>query len=620
MRLVIILAILCATNCRGHQENRNCSASCGNIQDIHYPFRLTGDPNSSTCGLSTYELACQNNRTILNLNSHKYFVLSITYTNFSMRILDPGLQNTKTPFPLHDLKPQDLSRRYHLLRRRFNSPAAFLSCTNPANSSSYLKSEVKSEDSSFSYVLVGEHVDVGKIEDSCSITGAAWFSTSVFPYQRHRGNMSLGQIHDALAYGFELSWLPLNCSAVCGKKHCRIEDNNTIACVASRLASNSNSMPLLHKCEIFGSFLVVLVILATFGIYFLNKKRKEQLKIERFLDDYKALKPARYLYADIKKITNKFSEKLGEGTYGTVYKGKLSHDVFVAVKVLNNSKGDGEEFINEVSTIGSTHHVNVVRLVGYCADGFHRALIYEYLVNDSLEKFICSPNEKNFIGWEKLRQIALGIAKGIEYLHQGCDQRILHFDIKPTNILLDQNLNPKISDFGQAKLCSKEKSIVSMTNARGTMGYIAPEVFSRNFGNVSYKSDVYSFGMLLLEMVGGRNKSDVEVGSSEMTGQDYFPEWIHNIMNKGEEEIEIEIEKEGSDSKIARKLTIVGLWCIQWYPVDRPSIKVVIQMIEAEEPPSVPPNPFGSTHPSCARASKPGKMFTSGLEIITESE
>nr|GMC66955.1 rust resistance kinase Lr10-like [Ipomoea batatas] len=281
MKLLIILAILCATNCRGHQENRNCSASCGNIQDIHYPFRLTGDPNS--CGLSTYELACQNNRTILNLNSHKYFVLSITYTNFSMRILDPGLQNTSSPFPLYDLKPQDLSRRYHLLRRRFNSPAAFLSCTNPANSSSYVKSEVKSEDSSFSYVLVGEHVDVGKIEDSCSVTGAAWFSTSVFPYQRHRGNMSLGQIHDALAYGFELSWLPLNCSAVCGKKHCRIEDNNTIACF--RLASNSNSMPLLHKCEIFGSFLVVLVILATFGIYFLNKKRKEQLKIESVSPD-----------------------------------------------------------------------------------------------------------------------------------------------------------------------------------------------------------------------------------------------------------------------------------------------------------------------------------------------
>ncbi|RVW33869.1 Rust resistance kinase Lr10 [Vitis vinifera] len=125
-----------------------------------------------------------------------------------------------------------------------------------------------------------------------------------------------------------------------------------------------------------------------------------------------------------------------------------------------------------------------------------------------------------------------GIAKGIEYLHQGCDQRILHFDIKPHNILLDHNFNPKISDFGLAKLCSKEQSAVSMTVARGTIGYIAPEVLSKNFRNVSYKSDVYSFGMLLLEMVGGRKNIDVSV---ESTSQVYFPEWIYNHLDIGEE-------------------------------------------------------------------------------------
>ncbi|GMN19784.1 hypothetical protein TIFTF001_042924 [Ficus carica] len=119
------------------------------------------------------------------------------------------------------------------------------------------------------------------------------------------------------------------------------------------------------------------------------------------------------------------------------------------------------------------------------------------------------PDTDCFLGWKNLQDIALGIAKGIQYLRQGCDQRILHFDIKPHNVLLDHNFTPRISDFGLAKLCSKDRSIVSMTNARGTMGYIAPEVFSRNFGNVSYKSDVYSFGMLLLEMVGGRKITDV---------------------------------------------------------------------------------------------------------------
>ncbi|RVX01851.1 Rust resistance kinase Lr10 [Vitis vinifera] len=172
------------------------------------------------------------------------------------------------------------------------------------------------------------------------------------------------------------------------------------------------------------------------------------------------------------------------------------------------------------------------------------------------------------LGWEKLQDIAIGIAKGIEYLHQGCDQRILHFDIKPHNILLDENFNPKISDFGLAKLCSKDQSAVSMTVARGTMGYIAPEVLSRNFGNASYKSDVYSFGMLLLEMVGGRKNIDVTME----TNQVYFPEWVYNQLDQGED-VHIRIEEEG-DIKIAKKLTIVGLWCIQWYPIDRPSMKL----------------------------------------------
>ncbi|KAK6925970.1 Protein kinase domain [Dillenia turbinata] len=342
---------------------------------------------------------------------------------------------------------------------------------------------------------------------------------------------------------------------------------------------------------VLGSVILVMVVAALYHVHRSKKLDKQsQLKIEKFLEDYRALKPARYSYADIKRITDHFKDKLGEGAYGTVYKGKLSDEVFVAIKTLNSATGDGEEFINEVGTMGRIHHVNVVRLVGYCADGFRRALVYEYLPNGSLENFTSSTNSgKHLFGWEKLEDIALGIAKGIEYLHQGCDQRILHFDIKPHNILLDHNLNPKISDFGQAKLCSKEKSYVSMTAARGTIGYIAPEVFSRNFGNVSCKSDVYSFGMLLLEMVGGRKVDSVE----EVISHTYFPEWVYNHLDRsGELGIQI---KNDRHAQIAKKLTIVGLWCIQWYPVDRPSMRVVVKMLEGEgDGMIVPPNPFGS--------------------------
>ncbi|KAK5834648.1 hypothetical protein PVK06_010324 [Gossypium arboreum] len=245
--------------------------------------------------------------------------------------------------------------------------------------------------------------------------------------------------------------------------------------------------------------------------------------------------------------------------------GRLSSDVLVAVKILNNFKGNGEEFINEVGSMGKIHHVNVTRLVGFCADGYDRAL-----------------------------DITIGVAKGIEYLHQGCEQRILHFDIKPHNILRDHNFNPKISDFGLAKLCSKEQSAISMTKTRGTMGYIAPEVLSHNFGKVSYKSDVYSFGMLLVEMVGRRKNIDVTV---ENTSQVYFPEWAYDRLDKGEE-FEIRIEDD-APTGITKKLMIVRLWCIQWYPVDRPSMTVVVQMLEgALDILTKPPNPFASTDPT----------------------
>ncbi|KAL6321126.1 hypothetical protein AAG906_012898 [Vitis piasezkii] len=276
------------------------------------------------------------------------------------------------------------------------------------------------------------------------------------------------------------------------------------------------------------------------------------------------------------------------------------HMRFCCSKILNNSQGNGEEFINEVATMGTIHHVNIVRLVGFCADGFKRALIYEYLPNESLEKFIFSRDVKNYsLAWKKLQEIAIGIAKGIEYLHQGCDKRILHFDIKPHNILLDHNFNPKISDFGLAKLCSKEQSAVSMT-LQGNNRLHCSEVF---------------FGMLLLEMVGGRKNIDVSV---ESTSQVYFPEWIYNHLDIGEE-LYIRIEEKG-DVEIAKKLAIVGLSCIQWFPMDRPSMKIVVQMLEGRGKLTMPPNPFASTTPTKTNLSKPGSVFQQELAIISEIE
>ncbi|KAJ4713421.1 Receptor-like kinase [Melia azedarach] len=234
-------------------------------------------------------------------------------------------------------------------------------------------------------------------------------------------------------------------------------------------------------------------------------------------------------------MTNSFKDKLGQGGYGGVYKGKLSDGCLVAVKLLNTSKGNGQEFINEVASISKTSHVNVVSLLGYCLEGDKRVLIYEFMPNGSLEKFIYKGDTLKSgqqLGWEKLYQIAIGIGRGLEYLHRGCSTRILHFDIKPHNILLDEDFCPKIADFGLAKLCPKKQSIVSMQEARGTIGYIAPEVFNRNFGNVSHKSDVYSYGMMVLEMVGCRENPYAGVCN---TSDLYFPHWIYKRFEEGKE-------------------------------------------------------------------------------------
>jgi hypothetical protein len=271
-------------------------------------------------------------------------------------------------------------------------------------------------------------------------------------------------------------------------------------------------------------------------IFFWKKKSPTHQAVQTFLRNHRPLAIRRYSYSDIKKITNFFRDKLGEGGYGGVYKGQLQDGCLVAVKVLKESRGDGEEFINEVVSISKTSHINIVSLIGFCFEGSKRALMYEFMPNGSLEKFIYKENPSMVdrqLEWMTLYEIALGIARGLEYLHRGCNTRIVHFDIKPHNILLDENFCPKISDFGLAKICPREKSIISMLGARGTAGYIAPEVYCRNFGGVSHKSDVYSYGMMVFEMVGGKRNIDIE--STDRTSEIFFPHWIYKRLEQDED-------------------------------------------------------------------------------------
>ena len=326
--------------------------------------------------------------------------------------------------------------------------------------------------------------------------------------------------------------------------------------------------------------------------YLIYKFRRRHLSldddIEEFLQNHQNLQPIKYTYSEIKKMTLNFKNKLGQGGFGSVYKGKLRSGRMVAIKMLVMSKANGQDFINEVATIGKIHHVNVVRLVGFCIQRSKWALVYDFMPNGSLDKFVFLDKGNNIsLNWERLYKIALGVGRGIEYLHQGCDMQILHFDIKPHNILLDEDFTPKVSDFGLAKLYSTDDSIVSITAARGTIGYIAPELFYKNIGGVSFKADVYSFGMLLLEMVGKRRNVNA---FAEHSSQIYFPSWIYNKYDQGED-IEMGDATE-DEKKYIRKMVIVALWCVQMKPVERPSMSKALEMLEGEvELLEMPPKP-----------------------------
>ncbi|GLT35818.1 hypothetical protein SLA2020_102370 [Shorea laevis] len=237
-------------------------------------------------------------------------------------------------------------------------------------------------------------------------------------------------------------------------------------------------------------------------------------------------------------MTNGFKEKLGEGGSSKVYKARHKSGGLAAVKLLGKSKVTSQDFFSEVATIGSIHHVNVVKLVGYCAEASNRAVVYNFMPND--------------------------------------------------NILLDDNFIPKISDFGLAKLYLTKDGIVSLTTARETLGYMAPELVNRNNGGVSRKADVYSFGMLLMETASRRGNLNPH---AEHSSQIYFPTWVSQQLNKG---MELEIREAKEDEKrIAKKMIIVARWCIQVKPSNRPSMNKVVETLEADlESLEMPPRPF----------------------------
>lgn len=213
--------------------------------------------------------------------------------------------------------------------------------------------------------------------------------------------------------------------------------------------------------------------------------------------------PTRFAFQTLKVATEDFSNKLGEGGFGSVFKGQLD-DKIVAVKRLDRADQGKEEFLAEVQTIGSIHHINLVKLIGFCYEKSHRLLVFEYMSRGSLEKWIYYRDNNTPLDWHTRCMVITDVARGLSYLHDDCRQKIAHLDIKPQNILLDDNFNAKVSDFGLSKLIDRDESHV-VTRMRGTPGYMAPEWLT---SQITEKADVYSFGIVVMEIISGRKNID----------------------------------------------------------------------------------------------------------------
>ncbi|XP_024992414.1 G-type lectin S-receptor-like serine/threonine-protein kinase At1g61480 [Cynara cardunculus var. scolymus] len=287
-----------------------------------------------------------------------------------------------------------------------------------------------------------------------------------------------------------------------------------------------------------------------------------------------------YEFKQIITSTDNFSyrNKLGEGGFGAVYKGTLDHGQQIAVKRLSGDSGQGiEEFKNEIILISKLQHRNLVKLLGCCIEGEERLLIYEYMTNKSLDTFLFNPKKRMQLDWATRFNIILGIGRGIVYLHRDSCLKIIHRDLKASNILLDEKMNPKISDFGMARIFGNEENEAKTKKVVGTYGYMSPE-YAMN-GHFSTKSDVFSFGVLVLEIVSGQKNSGSSYTSSELSLLGHT--WTLWKEGKALKLVDESIRDKFLEDEAIRCIQI-GLLCVQEQKEDRPCMSKVLWMLNSE--------------------------------------
>ncbi|XP_020693183.1 G-type lectin S-receptor-like serine/threonine-protein kinase At2g19130 [Dendrobium catenatum] len=355
-----------------------------------------------------------------------------------------------------------------------------------------------------------------------------------------------------------------------GTLNLRLADSD----LPSPSSSNTNVVAVVVGAVAGGVVILVIV----FSLVWLCRRRKirgQAAMVEGSL--------VQFSYGDLQRITKNFSEKIGSGGFGSVFKGILPNSIPVAVKKLEDAVQGEKQFRAEVRTLGSIQHVNLVQLHGFCSVGNKRLLVYEYMPRSSLDSqlFSDSPTELN---WEIRFQIILGTARGLAYLHEECRECIVHCDVKPDNVLLDADYNPKVSDFGMAKLIGRDFSKV-LTTMRGTVGYLAPEWISGL--PITPKVDVYSYGMMIFEVVSGkRNNMHSDDGSLA-----FYPSWASRKIVEGDVKSLLDKRLEDVDVEQLTRVCRVACWCIQDSEGLRPGMGQVVQILEGALEVNMPPLP-----------------------------
>ncbi|XP_050384050.1 G-type lectin S-receptor-like serine/threonine-protein kinase At4g27290 [Argentina anserina] len=442
-------------------------------------------------------------------------------------------------------------------------------------------------------------------QQNCSCTAFAYVNAT------DQGNIGI-----CLAWFGELVDLVENHNIAANEIHIRIHGE------LGKNALSDNSLKRTLVIALISAAVGLLII--TFGYFFLWKKRLG--RIARKMSENKSTVIAGGVKNDaelplfsLKSIfaaTNNFSgdNKVGEGGFGPVYKGILPENQEVAIKRLSKKSGQGhQEFMNELKLIAKLQHTNLACLLGCCMEEDELILIYEYMPNRSLDKILFDPFEKTKLDWGTRFRIIQGIAQGVLYIHKHSRLKIIHRDLKASNVLLDGTMNPKVSDFGMARIFDINQIEAKTNKVVGTYGYMSPEYVL--YGHVSEKLDVFSFGVLLLEIVSGKQNASFYHCETSLT----IAQWAWELW-KEDRGVEVPDSSLRDTCQIHEALRCihVGLLCVQEAPADRPTMSSVIHMLEADEATSLPPTkePAFST----SRNTSPVTIYSKNVVSITLPE